>query len=216
MLRRLYREFTPEELLLVELILHVPNGHARYRSGRARGKRPRRSTLTPPMPGTSSCLSGFLIEMVDRTVSLEAPWPADDRRPLGSVVYSSRRFSDARDLRRVMRSMIADHMPATWPEDDPARFRDDVTWTWDEGVLSVASAHASHRLRGDRGLQTLARSLDPPGLAPVGLASAQSWHGWSDEQTRETLAGLYDAGLLDETAFGERESPGPDGCPAGT
>ena len=201
MLRRLYREFTPEELLTVELILHVPDGHARFRSGRARERLRDRPGLSTPIEGTSSCLSGFLVEMIGRTVSLEAPWPADDRRPLGSVVYAKETFRDGRDLARVMRRMIARHMPAGWPAGPPARFRDDVSGHCDEGRLTLTSPHASHTLAGGAALETLGSLLTTPGHCGDDVAAAMHWHGWTAAQTRQMLDRLFDAGLLDETAL---------------
>ena len=209
MLRRLYAEFTPEELLLVELIPQVKGGVRKWRAGRAREARAASSARgAPPEPGTSACLTGFQIDMVDRCVSLLSPCPADDRWPEGSIVFAADLFDSADDLSRIMRRMIAEHMPVSWPGDRAVALGPDVTAEY-EGAdhasaghagarLRLAAPHATHTLTGDGGLRTLGRLLQAPVHTPDELAAAMRWHGWSRQRLRQTLDLLLGHGLLDE------------------
>lgn len=62
------------------------------------------------VPGTTSCLTGFKINMVDRTVELLSPCPANERWPLGHIVFEEGTFDTAEDLRTLMLGMISRNM----------------------------------------------------------------------------------------------------------
>ena len=200
MLRRLYRELTPEELLLVRLVLHVEGGTRRWASGRAR--EPHALALdaaSPTSPGTSACLSGFLISMTARRVSLLSPCLADARRPHGSIVFAEAGFDGADDLARRLRRMIAEHMPARWPAGAPVGVRADVACAYADGRLELTGAYATHTLTGDASLRTLGELVTAGRHDLDGLAARMYWHGWSERQVRRTVDLLLANGLLDET-----------------
>ena len=62
-------------------------------------------------PGTIACVSGFLINMVKKSIKLISPCRATDEWPLGYIVFEERIFTDAADIRRAVEEMIDTHMP---------------------------------------------------------------------------------------------------------
>jgi len=95
--------FTPEELLFLEMVMQnkestspkVNAGRAGEREERAPVPRPDRQPLRG---GTIACVSGFLINMVNR--SLNAHQPLRGRRSLAARLHRVRR-GDLRERRRV-------------------------------------------------------------------------------------------------------------------
>jgi len=186
--RRLYRELTPQELPLVHLVPHVEGGARRFAAGRAR--EPHGVALnaaSPARPGASARPSGFLIGMTERRVSLPSPCPADERWPLGSVVFAEARFDGADDLGRGLRRPIAEHMPATWPVGSPVGLRADATCAYANGRLELTAAYATHTVSGDASLRTLGALLSEGGHAADEIAARAHWRGWSERRVQETL-----------------------------
>lgn len=135
MLDRLHREFTPEELVFVEVVLQNPgalvftsfprtHAGAKIAAGRVLEKGAPESSKQKFVlaPGTIACIVGFLLNMVEQTIQLVSPCVAGDEWPLGYRVHCSATFSDAAELRGKLDSMIETHMPSEIPEDSPVRF----------------------------------------------------------------------------------------------
>ncbi len=60
---------------------------------------------------TIACLSGFILNMAERTVTLSTPYNSSKKYPLGQKFYGTQTFTDADDFREVMRNMIQTYMP---------------------------------------------------------------------------------------------------------
>jgi hypothetical protein len=117
-LYRVHEGFTPEELLRVECVPQnkesAEGGLIRKsNAGRARKFAKKRSSelVSQEQSSTIACVSGFLFNMVDRTVKLITPCNASDRWPLG---YD------------LMRSMIDDTIRDSLGVLDTVRLRHDV------------------------------------------------------------------------------------------
>ena len=72
-------------------------------------------------PGTIACVSGFLLNMVKRTIKLISPCRASEQWPLGYIVFEERNFTDAADVGRVVEAMIDIHMPLMLTPEDLIR-----------------------------------------------------------------------------------------------
>ncbi len=130
MLDRVHQEFSSRELARVECLpLNRESAFALANAGRFReraGREPeiladhrRKLEAAPwyahdpaynaaaeyPM-GTIGCVTGFLINMVTRSVKLISPCTADEQWPLGYIVFAEAAFTDADDLGRVLDGMI--------------------------------------------------------------------------------------------------------------
>jgi len=137
LLEEIFAAFTAEELLFTELITqNIESSTGIGNAGRARGSKlyeKKHDILGTPqegrgMPGTISCLSGFLFNMLDRTVKLVTPCPADDEWPEGYWTLAEERFDTANDLKTILRRMVKESMPTALRLTDPIAFRSDLAY----------------------------------------------------------------------------------------
>ena len=118
LLRRLFKQFTAEELLNVECI--PQNKESRFmkaEAGKARDKRKKEADkagedfVENVNAGTIACVSGFLLNMVEKSVRLITPCRATDSWPLGYMTYQEATFQDAAELDELIEGMFERHMP---------------------------------------------------------------------------------------------------------
>ncbi len=129
----MHEGFTPEELLRVECVPQnkesAEGGRVlKSNAGRARKFAAKRGNelVSEEQSSTIACVSGFLFNMVDRTVKLISPCNASDRWPLGYWVIAEGTFGTADELRDLMRSMIDDTIRDSLGVLDTVRLRHDV------------------------------------------------------------------------------------------
>ena len=153
----LHAEFSAEELAAVSLIPRNKGSLAPIALvGNAREPEPLRVRATPvSQDETIACVSGFLLNMVDRTVQLITPCPVSERWPLGYIVYERSEFTDARDLERTVERMIATHMHTDVPTDRPLRFRTDLRYSPRSDGFLLASPHLTLAFRDNPLMEVL-------------------------------------------------------------
>jgi radical SAM family RiPP maturation amino acid epimerase len=141
-LDRLYREFSADELVGVDLIAINKGSILRpSASGRARERYLRKGGeeldwAQTVADTTISCVSGFLISMVDRTVKLITPCISSEKWPLGYHVYEERSFASGGEFDEAVATMIERHMPVATPADKVLRFRPDLAYRGtDDGFI---------------------------------------------------------------------------------
>jgi radical SAM family RiPP maturation amino acid epimerase len=132
MLEKVHQEFSDEELLNVQM--NFLNDEAEN-AVKAHAGRQREANLKKGQgdeeshrQGTIACVSGFLFNMVERSVKLISPCNADERWPLGYMVYDQGTFVDADDLKMLIERMIRDNMPRMLRPSDLICFRRDLNY----------------------------------------------------------------------------------------
>lgn len=100
--------FSPEELLFTDLLPQFEEApfYNPTKAGRHLG-------ASNGTQGTIACVSGFVVNMVERSVRLVTPATADKNHPTGELVYEKASFTDPANLEKVVRDMIARHMHET-------------------------------------------------------------------------------------------------------
>jgi radical SAM family RiPP maturation amino acid epimerase len=206
---RVMDAFSAEELLHCEIVSQNPEAvHIPGNAGRARTA-PRLERLATArglavddwqrMPGTIACVSGFLLNMVRRTVRLITPCPASARWPDGYWICAERTFDGDGGLAKTLETMIEGQMRISLRADDPVRFRGDLTFE---------PTAAGFRLRAFGATDDLA---GPPFMRELGVAVAaadrtagelavefEDRHDRPAEGTMSVLNQIFDRGLLDE------------------
>ncbi|MGL4882761.1 MAG: radical SAM family RiPP maturation amino acid epimerase, partial [Waterburya sp.] len=81
-----------------------------------------------PEQGTIACVTGFLFNMVDRSVKLISPCNASERWPDGYIVYDQGTFTNAENLKILLERMIDDNMPLTVRPQQLISFRPDLKY----------------------------------------------------------------------------------------
>lgn len=144
LLRRIHADYSADDLAKVEIVAQmrdatVPKADAGSFRARAQTRQDvaevekeklaravqaacstgDKEALDLPQPGTIACVSGFLLNMVKRTVKLISPCRASETWPLGYIVFGERTFTDAADLDRVLEDMMDTHMPLGLAPEDP-------------------------------------------------------------------------------------------------
>lgn len=230
LLRQIHESYTADELLGVEIVPQMPGGTTPKAASGAfmdRAKKNKKVIETeraklaviadqrvrlqdeaaevgPPMsmeqPGTIACVSGFLLNMVTRTVKLISPCRASEAWPLGYIVFEERVFADAADLAEIVEAMIDAHMaPAVDTEKRISlapglqymRVSDGFRLTSPMTLLSFERPDMSAYVGsiGDR-MRSGERTAGEIAL------SAFFEHGVPEANTLDTISALFDQGLV--------------------
>ena len=105
---KLFTAFTPEELAAVIMLPQFPEapGSNLLVAGRNRGQKE-----ADVAGSTIACVSGFIVNMQEKTVRLETPCASDRSHPTGEWVLEKCAFTSAEDLEKQVRRMITLYMP---------------------------------------------------------------------------------------------------------
>ena len=103
-----FESFSPEELLLVELLPQFPEApdYRLTQTGRNRNEED-----VDAVGGTIACSSGFIVNMQEKSVRLMTPFVSDKTHPTGEWILEKCSFSTAEDLAAQVRRMILEYMP---------------------------------------------------------------------------------------------------------
>lgn len=153
-LRTIHDAFTPEDMLVVELVQQQDGSVVqKARAGRAAarndvlGEEDGDGEAITDI-GTIACVSGFLINMVRRSVKLISPCRSSEEHPLGYRTFEEAVFADGDELGERMLAMIERHMARSLPGSSPLRFRDDLDYRRaDEGFV-VSTRFRGYRFQG--------------------------------------------------------------------
>lgn len=204
-LNRIMATFTAEELLHVELVLQNKESNM-YKSycGRAR-ELPRVEVQGPAVPlddyhtGTSACVSGFLLNMVDRSVKLITPCNASTKWPYGSWIYETVHFENAADLEAIIRGMIDRHMRIAVRRTDAPRFRPDVSLQALPSGFAATTPHIVLKFEGEPFLARLGELIAEKELNAGQMALQLEGEMDTDPaRTFHALNQLLKNGALDE------------------
>ena len=209
-LRKIHDTYTPEELRDVELLMQMRDSmNPKARSGRTLDWGPEKLGGIPRAPykgieyvqGSISCLSGFIVNMVERTIKLVSPCRATRRWPDGCRVFAEDTFTDAETYRAAIEGMIEKQMPGNVTVDRRLAFRDDLTHEPRSDGFSLISPNQRHHITGQSFLTPLG-SLIVRGDRTFGqIYDLFVKQGVPPLTVSLTVKDLFDKGLLDETAL---------------
>ncbi len=208
-LKQVHDAFTPDELLGVEL---VPQMKGSLVTKAAAGRTlERRRKLEQKAEGSSAdinivetgqstiaCVTGFLVNMVDRTVKLISPCKASERWPLGYRVYDEARFDDAAGFATAVDAMIERHMTLSPPADRVVAFRGDFTITRGSNGCDLSSGPYKHRVRGTGYLPRMVELVLEARHTAAEITTILTAEGMPLLDAAMTLQTLFDAGLFDD------------------
>ena len=208
LLREVHEEFTPEELTYVELITQNKEAYkgGKHVSGRARDyyrkKAEKKGEEYPDdaVSGTIACVSGFLFNMVDRSVKLISPCNASDRWPLGYYVFQEGNFHDGESLHALLMDMISSHMTTTVRHTDQIAFRRDLKYEDTEDGFRLKSAFIYHNFHNPPPVTKAMVEMILLGNKTAGdiAVSLGKLYDNSYEATFFNLNTFLQAGMLDE------------------
>jgi radical SAM family RiPP maturation amino acid epimerase len=203
---RIHEGFAAEELLKVECVPQNKESaeagkYLKSKAGRARKFASKRGgeLVSEEQSSTIACVSGFLFNMVDRSVQLITPCNAGEKWPLGYWVIAQGTFATADELRALMQGMIDVHMRDSLSVLDIVRLRPDVKLAVDGRTLRVFSMGLGLDFAGLPKPEELAGAL-AAGRNTVEQVAMYRKHsaGVAPEQTLAILDKLFTSGFLDE------------------
>lgn len=201
--------FTPEELLYTELVTqNMEATSMQSNSGRARKSQRIKKKAEfngykegtwEEVPGTIACVSGFLINMVRKSVRLITPVPCDDRWPNGYWIFEEGNFTDAESFRDLLTGMVERHMPITLRAMTPVRFRPDIRFTRTETGGQINSYGLVTRFPAGRGYERICEALIEGNQTAGEIAiSVEDSEGIPAHEVMDILNKFYSNGSLDE------------------
>ena len=202
-LEQLHQEFAPEELAFVDLVLQNPeSGQLKSNSGKARQNNQRtklkQQLLDKSEAGTTACISGFLLNMIDRTVKLISPFPASDIHPLGYRIYQQGTFTDAKDLQQFVENAIAVNMPLAVRLNDRLRFRSDLHYEPLPNGFQLSTKHLTIKFCQTPLMKQLGEIIRQGEKTVEETANLFSVWGISASDIYENLNVIFNRGVLDE------------------
>jgi len=182
-LRLIHENFSPEELLHVELILQYSqkrkNGMAK--AGRNMGDDDnihndttchkvgcgentcsdvnQEKTVETIEDHTIACVSGYLVNMVNKTIRLVSPCPPSHNYPNGFIVYKQGTFKNAHDVANFIDATVKEHMQSVFKEEDVITFRDDLEYEPLSQGFKLKSKYKAYQFKGKEYLPLLGECI---------------------------------------------------------
>jgi hypothetical protein len=153
---------------------------------------------------TIACVSGFLVNMVERTIRLISPTRTSESSPLGYRTFGGGEFATPLEFRRTIEDLIAQHMPDTVAGVPRLSLRDDLVYRREPDGFTLRSPGGCVALSGFEGAGLLGDMLHKgdsnAGDIQAELASA----GLDIFVVAELLQQLFDRGLIAEVSRAAR------------
>ncbi|MBT7615642.1 MAG: radical SAM family RiPP maturation amino acid epimerase, partial [Rhodospirillaceae bacterium] len=198
----IHAAFTPRELLAVELVMQN-KGALTHKAvaGRVRSRREQLQELGREASdgsqldtGTIACVSGFLINMVERKVQLVSPCAASGRWPLGYRIYDQGRFETPEDFADQIERMIDAHMPEGLQGEAVIRIRDDLQiGNVEDGALHLGNDFVKHTVSGFPFIERLVNLIGKDGATVRHVMERMSGEGEDVFAISAMIQELYDS-----------------------
>ena len=203
-LKVMHSTFQPEELLGYELIMQLRGAsYGKARSGKTLKKL---NSANPSdngsriekAPSSIACVSGYLINMVDRSIKLVSPCLADEEWPLGYRVHGSGTFDTAQDFGDFIETSMTEYMPMDLPADRPVSFREPLHYETREDGFDLLSASSSHSFTGSGHVRSLGDMIAEGRHRPEAILGSLVEAGADVFGILGTLRDLYSSGFLED------------------
>lgn len=210
-LHRVHDIFSAEDLALTALAMQhtEPAVRSRAQSGRNRKDVSGSPQLGPSQDHTIACLSGYLVNMADRSVRLISPCPPSGRWPLGYRIYAEGSFSCASDLNDFIDKTTNNCMPEQIGPDDILAFRCDLEFVTlpDEEGFKLLSKYRLYKMTGASHLMQLGELIAQGNLTSRRVLQELTVQHQDVLVIMASIQKLFDKGLL-EDGFSDKNTEG--------
>ncbi|SHH18346.1 radical SAM family RiPP maturation amino acid epimerase [Desulfosporosinus lacus] len=200
-LHRIHETFSAEELALTVLAMQhsASSVSLRAQSGRNRKAASDNPQLESAQDHTIACLTGYLVNMVDRSVRLISPCPPSNCWPLGYQVYAEGNFSCAAELDDFIRETMDKCMPEQVASDDILAFRRDLEFIpLPEEGFQLLSKYQLHKMTGSPHLSQLGQLISHRNLTFWQVIEELVVQHKDALAIMASIQKLFDQGLLDD------------------
>ena len=128
-LHRIFATFTLEELLCVELLPQFTEAPANRfaKAGRAR-ENTDALHVEEDDGNTISCISGFVVNMAERSIRLITPCGSSAAHPTGEMILAKEHFDNLEDFKRVVLTLIERYMKPEFSKEQPLFLRPGISF----------------------------------------------------------------------------------------
>jgi len=216
-LRRVHATFSADELLGVEMVMQQKGslftkalaGRAFMRAAagtaeesgathKANATVPSQSTRPSEVEGTIACVSGFLVNMVSRTVKLMSPTVASAKYPNGYKVFGEYHFDDVEGFERAIDGLIDFHMAGSLLGGRRLAFRKDLDFLEKTSGFSLSNKSSIVDCNGADFVRKAGALISGANKTVVEAIVELASDGTSPFLAIKYLEDLEGAGVLDE------------------
>ncbi len=148
-MRRIFDYFTMEELLFIELLPQFPEAPFCRFANAGRARSGELKTAPESEGGTICCLSGFVVNLAERSIRMITPCGASVEHPTGEQIIARETFADLADFRRVLDGMMGRYMAAEFPKAQPLFLRPGLSFeATEEGIAFSRPGTMRLKFRG--------------------------------------------------------------------
>lgn len=152
------------------------------------------------------CVTGFLVNMCTRNVQLISPCTADDRWPLGYIIFGEEHFSSAEELSEALERLMHTHMPVEvephyrigfykWLKYEPLTDGFSIRGRFNQQLVFRDDSRADF-------YSLLGQLINDDRLNASQIAQqVQEQLGYEPELTFDALNHLHQKGILDEYVY---------------
>jgi len=211
MLKKVHSSFTPLELKDVEMLIQVKDsGLQKVTGGRILDEQAglrgvedfsgNREELLKIIPqGSISCVSGFCINLVEKTILVFSPCYTSEKWPHGFRVYGQTAYNDENDFGAAINELVQRCMVMSPPPDKPVRFRDDIIYRSTEAGYDLATANQLHHFKGKGKLAMIGKLIAEGNRTYDELTEhLVNEHGLNPIILRTVVQQLFDDGFICE------------------
>ena len=139
-LHKIHETFTPEELLCVELLPQFTDAPHNLFANAGRARKNDDLHVEKGEGNTIACISGFIVNIAERSVRLITPCGASEAHPTGEMIVAKEFFSDLDGFKHVLVSLIDRYMQEEFPKDQPLRLRPGISFEKTEKGIEFSHA----------------------------------------------------------------------------
>ncbi|MBV8834374.1 MAG: radical SAM family RiPP maturation amino acid epimerase [Acidobacteriaceae bacterium] len=208
--RRIMEAFTPEELTMVELIPQFnSNASPKASAGAVRERLvklngagvPKTSTRDTEDGGSIACVSGFLVNMVERVARLISPCSANQRWPLGYVIFDEFHFNTPSEFRAGVEAAIAHAMKTNLDSHDPVRLNPLLKMERHPDGITLSNAVITVKMASQIEPVVLPECIERGALLSEIADTRAERCGVPHLWTHHEIDAIWRAGVLDEEPF---------------
>ncbi|MGE4267222.1 MAG: radical SAM family RiPP maturation amino acid epimerase [Deferribacterales bacterium] len=208
MLKTIYENFTPEELIHRQLLMQMKeNLRPKVSGGRILEEKSGIRDISPDADikqtivpqGSIACASGFLINLVRRTIDVFSPCYTSAKWPYGYRVFDSAVYEDENDFPIVIQKLINKNMHMSPPMDKPLRFRDDMVYKKTDAGFDLVTPNQIHHFRLKDKCGPVGELINSGNMTNAEIQRKLiDEHGINPFVVGASIQKLFDDGMIDE------------------
>ena len=128
-LQKIFEHFTPEELICVELLPQFADAPSNMFAKAGRARSFESLHVEKEEGNTIACISGFVVNIAEKTIRLITPCGSSKKHPTGEIVVAKESFDDLDGFKRILVSLIDRYMQEEFPKDQPLCLRPGISFS---------------------------------------------------------------------------------------